>query len=465
MVARTNKEIDVLLRHFKKVPQSSILGDLLISQAGMDEDDVPEYEIRFSNCEFKNDLVISEIVNSAIFISCKFSGTVKVNNVTKAIQLEFTDCVFNSEVEFEDNVISVFTFNSNEVKDRVGVKNFESKYFTIHKLNTEQGYFILANPKIQNFSFIEFDKKSSFTVQVIKPKDKQNNWDYYIQKAHFFLSPENSSSVFVSDICIKELLIEGGSRDADIYFDSIKTQIVELKKFNCSSELRFKEVRKLDAVEKAVLKISSTQLSKVRLFNVDFNFFNDVLMTDSVVSEINYGNVTWCNEINNSYMERTDSFFQSKEIYRQLKSIMINNHDKISELKFHKLEMNAYLNGVLLKPGKYAEKFILGTNYISNNHGLSWTWSFWWIIGISLIVFNLNKFLLGYNGFDSSLFFEDAANWLLSINPVRKFSDVYKGHNLGWQQGLAQFIDVFMRIVYSYLIFQFISAFRKYVKK
>lgn len=191
--------------------------------------------------------------------------------------------------------------------------------------------------------------------------------------------------------------------------------------------------------------------------NIDFTKFQKILLNSSILFEVLAVNIIWCNRpniISNTQLEL-------KENYRQLKMVAAKNEDSVTKFDFQELEMDENLE-ILKKEKKYLDVFILWTNKHSNSYGNNWLKSLVYIILINIIFFTIIRYIQGYTIFDKKIILEEIGSYFLFINPVHRFIDVFAEEPLAYKNTL--FWDSISRIFNAYLIFQFISAFRKFNK-
>lgn len=146
-----------------------------------------------------------------------------------------------------------------------------------------------------------------------------------------------------------------------------------------------------------------------------------------------------------------------RELFRQLKNVCAKNMDKISQLQFEKMEMLFYSDQLTWK-SNFQDWFILKTNKISNNHGISWLRPLLWLVGLTFIFYTIINYISG------SFHCYHIGQYLYFLLPIHNINDVLclniadiKYNN--W----IYFWDITQRIVSAYLIFQFLRAFRKFV--
>ena len=145
---------------------------------------------------------------------------------------------------------------------------------------------------------------------------------------------------------------------------------------------------------------------------------------------------------------------QYRDGYRQLKVAMINQHDKINELYYKSKELNANLSELHWWKN-FRTWFVLGVSKITNNFGLDWFISLLWIIGIGGILFPLYCYTI------PGTQLKGAGDLIMFMNPTHAFDFLVPSDQLTqW----AKAIDIVTRILIGFFIYQFIAAFRKFVR-
>ncbi len=220
-----------------------------------------------------------------------------------------------------------------------------------------------------------------------------------------------------------------------------------------------------------LLRFSDSDLSYVEFINCSF-FKATHLIDNSSFKNAKFFSINWFKTIyltsdkdkrsvdNFGNYERSTEF---KEGYREYKTIMQSLKNRPDEIYFKAKEYNAKRKQTKFFSRKFGEKLILILNTISNNHGQ------WWLLPLSLImvlapifyflfVWSLNS----TEGFLASIEYmrDNWAKTFLSINPTHRVSTVV--NNLEELTNKANFINWVFRIISAFLIFQTITAFRKY---
>lgn len=109
------------------------------------------------------------------------------------------------------------------------------------------------------------------------------------------------------------------------------------------------------------------------------------------------------------------------------------------------------------------DKFILWTNRVSNDHGLSIRKPFIWFLRITIPGYLLYLWCAGLL-FQPTAFDPDLIGYYFSFIDLTHKIDFLKEKN-GDLNALSLTLDYLTKLFVGYLIFQFVVAFRKYGKK
>ena len=129
---------------------------------------------------------------------------------------------------------------------------------------------------------------------------------------------------------------------------------------------------------------------------------------------------------------------RKKELFRQLKIVASRHEDIPSKLEFQKHEMHCFLKQLKGVPGKKNDRFILWSNYISNNFGLNWILAATWLIMLSLIWYTAIKLLIGQTHFNINLVGDEIGRFISFLNPAHRFNELF---NVPDYKGTALLFD------------------------
>lgn len=149
------------------------------------------------------------------------------------------------------------------------------------------------------------------------------------------------------------------------------------------------------------------------------------------------------------------------EIFLQLKKALEATGNIYESLKLQAISQTALKNIKSIAP---ADKFILSLNRISNNHGLSISRPFVGFVIVTVIFYLLFLWSGGLLYQPNCVFDPNLIGYYFSFIDITHRSDflLAKQANLN---GFSFFFDYINKVLMGYLIFQFISSFRKYGKR
>lgn len=158
---------------------------------------------------------------------------------------------------------------------------------------------------------------------------------------------------------------------------------------------------------------------------------------------------------------------EKKLIYSQLKKMYEVRGDSINVVKYHGLELDMQREMIKGHKGSFWERFQLCLNKRSNNFGQSWQWALGYLLFINLVFYSLYLWSLGLLFQNTSIDYNLFGYYFEFLNPTHKIDFLKNGIGLINIKinGLAVLIDFVNRIFIGFLIYQLISAFRKYGKK
>ncbi len=220
--------------------------------------------------------------------------------------------------------------------------------------------------------------------------------------------------------------------------------------------------------------LNRCKFHKVSLSKAEIKFLNTSLAGSELI------NVEWPSTFyeykaerkNKPIREKLDILWALKEGYRQIKVLLIQQHNNIDALAFQQNEVKIFWKIIntefrILKPSTwhyFANWLILGTNRIFSNFGLSLGRPLLWLFFTHSIwfLFLLKHYDLGIKpvmwNFDKEATLEGLGLYFNLLSPVH---DTRIGLPPN-QISIFGFIDFCMRLTSGYFIYYFIRATRKF---
>lgn len=417
--------------------------------------------IHFGNVEFIGNVVFEGFENNqqVKFEDCTFKKIVKVTGANLR-ELKFNNCKFEYGFFVDDSNIDHFRMVNCFARTGINVTDLQSSELSISGVKTDSARIHFGTSNIRNCSLSGL-QDSTDVIFTGFDSVKNGYRECKIDSFFVFADAQFKGLLLVAGIEIGLLGLSEDNISARLSFKDLKVHSVKLEHFTNRGVLSFSNIQ---PQSRARFRCSNSNLGKCEIYDVNFGAFHRITIENASIQDIIPTNVTWCSDEITHFLGRQGSK-NDREVYRQLKNVMIRQNDKVQELLYHKAEMNAVLFQLKEEGSNWSDRFILWSNKVSNAHGHSWNRAIVILLGMTLVAYVTNKMLLGYTQFDSRTIVKHIGLFLESMNPVRKFSAVYDETKKGVAADIAYTIDVLYRVLASYLIFQFISAFRKYVKK
>lgn len=420
-----------------------------------------EFNIRFRAIVFKKNVFFEKFENNHIveFIDCVFEDFVLINE-SQLREAKFKNCRFENGLKVQESKIEWLRLVDCHLEERIDFDNVELIELIFDDITSNKTVIHCSriSTKVCTLTKIRDNIDVVFTGHNIESGKYKI---CVIEELNIYANAQFKGLLLFSGLNIGSLSLEEDNTSGRIVLKDLKVNLIKIWHFTNTGTLSFSNIEPRAGT---ILHCSNSNLGKCEIYDVDFGLFDKVIIQSSNIQDIIPTNVTWCKDITTYFFTPTE-YKEIREVYRQLKNVMIRQNDKVQELVYHKLEMNALLRQLKQQGANWPDRFILWSNKVSNAHGHSWRRAIVMLLGITLVAYVSIKLLLGYTQFDSSTIIKHVGLFLESMNPIRKFSAVYDETKKGPAADLAYTIDVLYRIVTSYLIFQFISAFRKYVKK
>jgi hypothetical protein len=208
----------------------------------------------------------------------------------------------------------------------------------------------------------------------------------------------------------------------------------------------------------ASIKFSESKLEKVHIKNTDFSKFNFTIDKASSFRGIDLYNTTWP-KIRQVIGDNGDIY----EFYKDIKAVLEKLGYSLEVLRISAYEQEAFRRN-LYKGKRWhpsGDGFILWFNKVSNYYRLSITRPLIWIAIIGIILFWIILYKEGLS------FKEYYGYFFVFLNPVHRpdfLVDSVSGKNIN-PKNLSLILDFIGRILISVMAFQFVSAFRKFIRR
>jgi len=452
---------------------------------------VPNLEFentRLSAIEVKNSSVLGEVEISGFVVSSSFD----IQSTTFLKTVKFLHCggdFYFSHSSF-DKDISVcqcvsnyfdardihchgeFNLNENSVTTELLLRDsvFERTAVIIGYSSADK-----QQPYIEKLNLKECDFKGGITFSGAK-----NQHDVEIGNLLISCSNRLKGNLNFIDAGIGNAEIFG-INDQSILMAFCRIRILTLSRFINRGALSLVSIHPIDDPN-SLFKVSKSVMGKTFISDCDLRKFSAISIQDSNLTELTSSSVRWFNENQLNKTEdvemdlkvsRNGSYGPKKELYRQLKFAMERQGDLVARLDFKKREFKCYRLELKYQDRytKVGDRLILWLN-LSNEYGFNWlrpmgllllfTFSLYLVMAIGINADFKWSFDLYNFGPTVRYLVENCHNYFILLNPTHKVDELFQIRGQSKVTIWFYFADFLGRVIVSYLIFQTITAFRKY---
>jgi len=265
-------------------------------------------------------------------------------------------------------------------------------------------------------------------------------------------------SIVYWDLPISDIYLHC-SNFGNITFRDIDTNCIIISGFQNHNKVTFANIEIIAG--RSSLNIVDSDLDKTLFLNLNCSNFTEVVIAKSDISNVTFSNcILPINILLGSSdpavgygVKRSDNVNRSsyhRENHRQLKIAMEKQGNHSAALQYKTKEMH-----YLRREKNWGwDKVLLYLNFLSNNHGLSWSRALLFTIGMSFILYLCYERTCTVPRYNLDAFFKYASSFPL-----------YKSQSelaLSWPTYLVIMLS---RVLIGYGIYQFIVAFRKFASK
>lgn len=389
-------------------------------------------------------------------------------------KIEFQNVVFSNTIQLQScQIENYFTANNCNFNNSFKAFHISAKRIAFWANNIANGFelYNFENVDELKLQFRKVSKKISIKQWQVNPVELSNIHITFESISECPIRIEHLVSkkvqIQLSGQMLTEPLWIGDIKTNEINFFNIKnkaTNKIEIARISSSKIyfiwlhndgwLSLQEINRQSNIAGSVFEIQDSYLGNAELYNIDLNSFERVQIFNCHIQNIIPVNVKWNFNISAYHGVKAEYL---RELFRQLKNVCAKNMDKISQLQFEKMEMLFYSNQLNWK-NSFQDWFILKSNQISNNHGLSWVRPLAWLLVLSFVFYTIINYV--------SCHFEcyHVGNYLNFLMPLHNINDILcfkvsESKHKNW----INFWDITQRLISGYLIFQFLRAFRKFV--
>lgn len=446
-----------------------------------EEIDFEEVSLSFSNC-FIRQLTIEKITAknvSVYFHACMLAGRITAPEL-KAIGvnnclLEYGITLMNlPKVELSYTTENIFLFGWQKMFEQRKIPSL-SAY-----LREQQRY------QLVNIGDLHIKSSKKETDKAGVYRLHSNTMTEYLIGYHLTNDEEELLKISISiefpaDSIDKRTLIENlnlqslslnGNPNGKVIMENVNLKNWYLSEFSPKGDVSFYNIDRRKPYGKGTkIGIHRCNLDKVWFDNVYFGEFERLSFYRSKFSNAIFTSCSFPEDYatyekfqpieNVHYPERRTANHHKDqyEIFLQLKKALEATGNTYEGLKLQAISQTAlHKISTIAK----SDKFILWTNRVSNDHGLSIKRPFWWFLGLTTLFYLFYLWCAGLL-FQPTTFDPDLIGYYFSFIDITHKTDFLKDKN-GDLNALSLTLDYLNKIMTGYLIFQFVASFRKYGK-
>lgn len=411
-----------------------------------------EFKLCFANCSFNGGLQIHyNDISELSFHNCNLGGCTAFNS--KYNLLTFTNCSFNllnitNDYEGSPEQGIIIDDIEHTVKTLTLGGN-KGKELSILGKNTEMIYF-----DEDEIDFIKIDQVFNI-LSIINKSDKYVFVNELLLKA---TPQENQVSAIFDNLSVEVLSIKGEIFKTTLSFYNILCRVLSIKDFINNGKFLFDNfiINKGGRVEFIRADLSSFQLMSTNFSEAE----SFVIRSSNITNIATYDTVF--PELISSNSNSKENLNTKRDIYRHLKNAASKQSDRLNELRYEAIEMK--ILGQILEETSNQDRWIFRINNWSSKHGQDWRLVIKKFLFVSIPAFCVIQLLMGYTSFNPQAVFANLASFTQFANPIHRFGETFGYQQALWADGLAQLVDALYRLFASYMVFQFLRAFRKYFR-
>lgn len=459
-------------------------------------------------CEIKDDYLFrnNSFYSTLSLQKSEFQCSIRQNNnsygsftIRKNVfkkDLLFNDTVVNEEILINDNEFfeevrfdpySTITEGSTlKIQDNVFKRSIEFKFFKKEEQKENEKKILGGVSKI-------YIGSNSFENGLIISGKKFYDENPPIKQFTLNISNKNEGLIKISDFDFNGILIAGENYKGNIIFRNISCNKIRFDTFANYGSFQLINLEPLS--ENSEFQLVESYLENLQFINCDILGFSTYHVYNSNLSKIISSYTRWFNyeslakpidEIKKLKGDPSSKggfkqvlkeqveirYLGLREIFRQLKHAMESQGDKVEALNFRSYEMEAYFNYLKMStPWHHKNRLILFLGK-TNEHGINWIRPLFILGGVTilfyiLILYSIHpNFRFGFGELQLKYFLSETWNYKKDVieilNPTHNISKIFP--EKFYVSGYALGYDVLYKIIFSFLVFQIISAFRKFVK-
>lgn len=379
--------------------------------------------------------------------------SIQLHNLVNCQRLRIADIKSNGVTIVNSNFNSIIFENYNAKKLAILGGVIDSIFLRLKSMTINND---LTGGKIIKFVSNEFDSisLSPDELNLIKINGTKNT---IFKSLHL-----KSNRIIIRSINTENLNINGEISEVSKLINC-KILKFEIRNFNSNNKVIVENLFIPNG--ESCFKVHNSTLSNLILSPSFLHKFKSIELTNSSFQGITLNNFELINPeiIHSSKMDHQ----QKIDFVRELNGIMLANHHKHYYTVYRALEQDLRLEGDDSLTG--FDKFIVRLNSLSNGHGTKPQKALVWFAAIFLIHILSVSIDLHWQNSPFSTYDFFANHYFYYLKPLTFISELDLKETLNLKNkfkfsGWIKVVDFVYKLLYAYLLYQFVAAFRKFNK-
>ena len=441
------------------------------------EQNIPKdliHPISLRYCQFENTFNINSVKSNSSFhlSNCQFLATSETNATHHSFsKSEFQRIEINQiSGSKNDAVVPLSCLSFQEIKANVlMIRNCLIKEVIIDCSNGEIEEIYIQDSIIEEIRIVGGNIKKCHIERLVKGKNisisgtfdqliiegiEQFGEDVFTENLYLNLSSSKKGTILLRNIWVSNLNFNGDNAN-DILIKGVRVDKLSLSELVNLATIRFRDIQC-----NTLLTIWDSTLGKTEVSNISFSKKAKGKIVQTNIEELSIHNTRFPDKILGKDEKDVEG---TREAYRQLKYASAKHGNRLAELNYQRLEMDAHFKSLNYKT-HFGDKLILLLSKVSSSYGQNWLQALGSTAAFGLITYTIYCWSLGFRiGSDWDLFWKLSSYFLEYLNPLHKadfITDDLATKRTGWSIAW----DNLSRVINGFFVYQMIQAFRKFGK-
>lgn len=396
--------------------------------------------------------------------------------------ISYQKCTVNADTFIDESSIDI-NFNESTFKNDLSIRGCKINSLTTYGDTFEKGLALdVKHEKAKGF-INEIYIQNASTGQGIE----FNGYQTVLKNIEIPCTNLLSGSFKINNFEIEKCRISGLNKNSNLIFNGCRFEKLRLIELYNQSGLTFSHCKAAD--KQSIFEILTSDIGDTLFINFNFRDFYDLTIKNSIVSGSRFSgghlftsnqlysrSRTWPLSKRKSLSSLERFYRQKREVYKQFRHAANNQGDNILSKNFKAEELKCYWAELKCNKKWYQrDRLVLAFSW-TNDMGLNWSKPIWLALGITLLFYFpmlisaskelelaslLHPSKIDWGG-SLNIYWNHLWVFLRMLNPARLFSRIFSEPPI--DSNWIYLWDIIHRIILAFLIFQILTAFRKYIK-